>query len=636
MIQLDKNNLYEHVPKDLEKNLIWRHKVLEAARYDQGLRNELWSACSEDILFWINTFIWTYDPRYHEAGVKIERVRPFITYPFQDDMTLTIVEAIGRNDNLTEKSRDQGATWDHLAIIKHLQTFSPMSTMLVVADKQEKVDDSSRTDTLFSKLDMIHDSMPAWMRPRRKRKNNEDYNILNSSVINGTATTEDIARGGRYLLIFIDEYGAFGEKESFAMLFATQSATRCRLFNSTPHGQGNGLYKIAHKPSKIPKIELDWFDHPIQKLGLYRGTDHGLELIDTDFWDLAKIKHLRRIAWLVMQDITDVNPEGPAKDVYPFISDGQLRSPYFDNECDRSGGLQALIDQELRRKYLGAGTGIASEEEIADIVRRFGMPAILKGRMNILSPDVKDFNFEPYTDGDVQLWFRPDLHNHVPLGRQYAAGIDIGLGTGASDSAAIFGDLSVREVVAVLISNKIPSYAFAQYTLAMAYWLNNAFLIWERNGEGRTFGQAVIDLGYRNFYYQRNEDRMSRKVSDIPGWWNSTTIKRGVVVDALKAMGRGVFVNRCIPCIQEFGRYIWKGEGIEHANAIAMEFEGENKANHGDSAIGASLLWHVMKTRGIVKTKPPVVTYECFGNRQKARTMQRKELEDKYIYLQDE
>jgi hypothetical protein len=94
---------YAGVPKNFEENLKFRSQALDMAMSTPEVREELWIACSRDLLFYVNTFGWTYDPR------KSKGVLPFITYPFQDEALLQIRDCVldGR-DLVVKKSRDTG------------------------------------------------------------------------------------------------------------------------------------------------------------------------------------------------------------------------------------------------------------------------------------------------------------------------------------------------------------------------------------------------------------------------------------------------------------------------------------------------------------------------------------------------
>ena len=88
------------VPKTLEENLLYRQEILQQSGNDRELQRVLWDACSRDILFWINTFAWTYDPRVISDGRSPKL--PFITWKFQDNAFLCLDESIGMTDVIVE------------------------------------------------------------------------------------------------------------------------------------------------------------------------------------------------------------------------------------------------------------------------------------------------------------------------------------------------------------------------------------------------------------------------------------------------------------------------------------------------------------------------------------------------------
>ena len=118
----------------MEGNLRQRQMLLEKAGPDRDVQRMLWDACSRDILYFVNLFCWTYDPR--KPNPKI----PFITYEFQDNALLCLSESLphrtedgsdfkGR-DILIEKSRDMGASWMCLTLFFWGWLFRPMQSYL--------------------------------------------------------------------------------------------------------------------------------------------------------------------------------------------------------------------------------------------------------------------------------------------------------------------------------------------------------------------------------------------------------------------------------------------------------------------------------------------------------------------------
>ena len=77
------------VPKDLRSNLKFRRRLIKWGSENKSNSKTLWQMCSRDILFYINTFCWTFDPRKRPSTI------PFITYEsFQDRAILDVLSAI--------------------------------------------------------------------------------------------------------------------------------------------------------------------------------------------------------------------------------------------------------------------------------------------------------------------------------------------------------------------------------------------------------------------------------------------------------------------------------------------------------------------------------------------------------------
>ena len=109
------------VPKDPLKNMQWRMELLKRAERDTGFQAELYTMCSQSLLLWINSMVWTYrlfktdsDGIVRQCTSQEAHV-PFVTWAIQDQHLTEIETAIDDGyDLLTDKSRDQGATWDHV------------------------------------------------------------------------------------------------------------------------------------------------------------------------------------------------------------------------------------------------------------------------------------------------------------------------------------------------------------------------------------------------------------------------------------------------------------------------------------------------------------------------------------------
>jgi hypothetical protein len=111
--------------------------MLQLAASDRGAASQIWTMCSEDPLFYVAAFCFTYDPRLKLATV------PFVPYDFQCEAMLEINECIEiGQDFAMPKSRDMGASWMGLTIFEWRWKFRAMQSFLMVSRNESYVDKS--------------------------------------------------------------------------------------------------------------------------------------------------------------------------------------------------------------------------------------------------------------------------------------------------------------------------------------------------------------------------------------------------------------------------------------------------------------------------------------------------------------
>lgn len=603
------------IPKDPVANMDQRKKFYEVL--DRPRRELLWKMCSRDILFWINAFVWTFDPRLVDGGQDPEG--PFISYEFQDELFLAIEAALGREDIEVKKSRDLGLTWIFLIVFTHQFIFRRNRSFLCVSRTERMVDKTQDPDCLFWKIDWILDHLPYWMRPNLRpgidRLNLHFHNPERNNTIDGAATTGNMARGGRRTGIGMDEFAAFEVDDGYKALAATQKATRCRIMVSTPQGVGNAFYDTWQLD--IKKLEPMWWDHPVQNQGLYTSSDGVLEVIDHKFWDRATVGKVDRIAPLIKLDAL---PNSLARDHYPFITDGKLRAPYYDNECKRTP-LESQIAQELDAQFHGSGKPFFSAEEVQRLAAQYGRPALRVGDLTFDTGDSTPLLWKETEQAVIKLWTVLGHEDKPPDDRNYVMGIDISTGTGASNSAIAIYDTTTYTKVATLINPNIGSHRLAGYAVALARWFKGqdgegAHMIWEANGPGREFGPRVIDLGYRNFYYRTQEQSIAKTVSKLPGWWTGRENKSTLLREYGRALAAGDLINRDVDAIKEMGNFKYvTGGDVEHVRSISSQDPSGAKQNHGDIVIADALAWWVMKEPRHQEEPEPVIPDRCLFRR---------------------
>ncbi len=534
---------YDLVPKTWDKNLAFREEMIRAGASSKTMARELWIMCSRDLLFYINVFGFTFDPRKEPSAL------PFITWPFQDAALKQINDSINDHDLLIEKSRDMGASWMVMMVYEWRWHFRSGQMFLCASRIEDLVDSTENPDALFWKIDFLHQNQPKWLIPAINRLTLHIGNEDNGSSIDGCATTGDMGRAGRRTSVFMDEFPCVIDDE--AALAATADVTKNRIFLGTPKGTANAFYRIS--TSKTEKLRMHWTLHPEKARGMYVSTD------------------------------------------------GKPRSPWYDAECIRRNHPQ-IIAQELDIDYLGSGYQFFNPQVLDRTQAEFTRDPFEVGEIDFQSVSnggwqetIVVSGFRPCQGGRVKLWMALDARGFPFSDTEYVTGSDISFGTGASNSVSAIGNRKTRELVAEFAVSDMDPSDFARYSVAMAIWArgkNNegAYMIWEAQGPGRIFGNKVIALGYRNIYYQTNERSLSKKTTDTPGWWPTPENKETVLGEYRDALSKRTFVNRSFDSVNECRQYVVVDGKPVHSEEHNSEDPTGARSQHGDRVIAAALV----------------------------------------------
>ena len=257
------------VPQQIEDNMRWRASMLERARRDPGFAAAVKQIFYTDITFAFNGLFWAYDPRLTNDPLGADR--PFILFDMQADLISRVRSAVqdGRDLILYKRSRDLGGTWCicGVALWEWLQPAGGM-TWLLGSRKQDLVDTSGASDTLFFVLRYNLYRLPPWLRPEGFDRHYHDsslklVNPQTHSMIRGESTNENYGSGGRYRAILFDEFAKWGSLDEAAWTAAAQ-ASPSRLALSTAKGSNNKFAELVSKriPHDIEVLELHWQNDP--------------------------------------------------------------------------------------------------------------------------------------------------------------------------------------------------------------------------------------------------------------------------------------------------------------------------------------------------------------------------------------
>jgi hypothetical protein len=589
--------------------------VLKAGYSSPEHAKELWIACKQDPFFWINTFVWTYNPK------MIPRIttRPMVTYAFQDTALYKMFSCVVNQLDLhIEKSREMTATWNLLMVFLWFGQFHPGLSFRLCSRNEKLVDSREDPDALFCKLDFILQNQPPWI------INENQYNRTSmhlhfyetASTIDGSSTTGDVSRGGRTTAIGLDEF-AFAP-DSYAMLRACRASSDSRMYNSTPNGTGNAFFDL--KKAKIQHLRLHWSQHPEKRRGLYRTEDGKVKLVDQEFTG------------------TVIDSEGTAfkfPDEYPFRLDGKLRSPWYDRECDRAAHPMEIA-QELDIDYLGSAYAFFPAQVLDRIQAEDIREPVICGELDFDSDTGNPLRFVPMPEGRVKLWINLTPENYFPENIDCILGADISAGTGASNSAMSGVNKETGEKILEIADPGLYPEDFASYAVAVARWMNQAYMIWDASGPtGRIFGNRVMDLGYNYIYWKTRLNMVTRKPSETPGYFLNTGDKAEAFGRYRRALKEGTFVQRSFEANKECQYYVQVvgSKAIEHASAAHSHDPTGARENHGDRCIAdimANYGLYVLKS-GTVEARTPPTPENSFAGRRAAYERKLREKEEVWV-----
>lgn len=575
---------YDLVPKDLDANIAYRYEMLKLAGNDSCAAAQIWTMCKEDPLFYVNTFCWTYAPKLHARTPVV----PFVTYEFQDDAMLQIARCVESGEDFAvPKSRDMGASWMGLTIFEWFWHFQHMQSFLLISRNEDYVDKRGNPKSLFWKIDFLHEHQPRWLLPTGRSLGWKDPNrrLLHlenadtGSVIDGESTTGDAGRGDRRTAMLIDEHAAFELNDGFRVLKASRDTTDCRGFNSTPQGANNAFYEVCHNTS-ARIIRLHWSDHPEKRRGLYTTGDNGKVKLLDDYQGLARVRAKGDSgAHTVM-----------FPDDYSFILDGKLRSPWYDRECARCAS-PAEISQELDIDFLGSDFQFFDPEFIDILRKKYCRAPMMVGNIEFDSETLQFKRFIEDPRGIVALWITLDGEGRPARDRKFVVGSDVSAGTGASNSVTSIVDDRTGEKIGVIRTPFLRPTAFARLSIAVARWMNGAMMIWDASGAtGKIFTQQVIASRYASIYYRRSEKKVTRKISEEPGYYMNPQDREALLEDYRAALADQQFINRSETGMTECLQFIRKPDGtIEHSAAANAQDPSGARTAHGDEVIADAL-----------------------------------------------
>ncbi len=583
------------VPKGYAANLQYRARILEMAERDVGFQNELLAASAQSVLFWTNTFAFTFKLRDVDATGHARQATsmhaPYITWEIQDKHILAIEEAINEGyDLLTDKSREMGASWNHLLVFEHQFLFRPDSMFLEISRTEEYVDRSDNPKSLFWKHRYIRKWLPHWMLPPINDVTMHFTNLENGSKIDGESANANAASGDRRRAILLDEFAKV--EQGFKIRSATADVSSCRLVNSTQAGPGTE-YSRWRRSGQIKVFVMPWWEHPEKGRGRHAVQD-------------------------------------------PITKAWEITSPWLDQEKKRRS--QQEIDQEILMKDIDAGSMFFDTKPINEHITLFAKPPVftrdIDFRQGVSQDAIPEIVRRGQHDqvrvagrGAWRFWI-PNTGRRPDQQRNYVFGIDISKGQGASNSVISVLCAETREKVAEYADANTPPYDLARIAVAAAIWFGGTrgrpLVIWEMNGPGWDFGRVLVKkYKYPNYYIDRATGTVSEKRGKKYGWHSSREKKEQLLGMLRRAYAHGGFFNHSAEALEEALTYVYFSDGSLGPAGLVAE-NASARLTHGDRVVADALtLLGVEDAPHKVPTGPPT-PMRSMGARRKLALAKKK------------
>lgn len=637
--------LFDLVPTDLLENLEFRQKLWTRAHGDPDFQADMMKACREDFLFWSASFVWLYEPRPRplpNGGFRPTTV-PFVAWPHQIPVILNIRHNIGQRDIIVKKSRGEGMSWIGILMAIHDWLFFHGRKIGLVSRTELMADDPGNMDSLLAKVDWELARLPKWMTGyeevdyKRDRNRHSFVNFRTGSQINAFAATSDTGRAGRYTWFMPDELGFWDRPKDQKFMDSIRSSTDSRLVISTPNGMDGAYYKIAEvHPGNALVMVLSWRDNPDKNRGLYKVINDKPYLVDPIANPFPTLQPGWRLPDAAM--FNELRKKG-------FKIEGTVRSPWYDYECLKSDATPRSIATELDIDFGGS----MHKYFFPDFFRKLDGEGQAEGtirtpmwigRFDWLKEELKGV-LVPEEDGkELKLWCPLDK-GRVPA-HSYAFGIDISRGEGGdftSNSVCSIIDLNTMEQVGEWATNTVEPIPFADGCIALAKIFNNAYMIWEHNGPGNSFGRRVLERRYGNIHYRTDDFQRVKSFGGVKkvGWVSGAGKKATLMDQFRRAVIVGELTVRSADVAKECNEYIIEPATgkVRHLLAGRSDDDPDQGEAHGDRVIAIALALEGAKERPVAAAKKitpdqVVVDERSFGGRMQIAKEKQEAEEDEW------
>ena len=517
------------IPRDVPGNLRFRADMLSLEGDDRKFIKEM---ARRDVSFFFNAFLWAEDPFAEKGlrhGIPLERIRPVVLYPFQEDFLKALDGAVqGGQNMIADKSRDMLATYMVLGFYLHGWLFRGHKYM-ITSWKEDEIDGKEDTSTHFGKLRFMLRMLPDWMQPEGwDWKKHSSYmrmqNPENQGTLTGSAASAGLASGRREDSIFLDELSKWESKANDAWISASD-ATKSKISVWTPRGSGNLAAELMRGDEVPVKMHLYWHMHPEK---CYTSEEH-----------LQKVRN-GGVRDKVRKYVVTINADQKGtKDGCYVDQNGWLRSEWYDKECDSRTADD--IAENLDCDYLTTGRPVFDTLKCQQNLYKSTAPAFVGDLLwkvrpifsasdqQCLNQDQLAVEFVENNNGLYLIWEKPE----EGWSQGYVIGADCaeGLEQHDWDSAYVLKRVGQVPMIAAHLHAHLKMHEYAEELAKLGVYYGNALVNVERNEHGHGVIAHMVKL-YKWLFHKAVFTKGYAEITDRIGFQTGGQSK-GVIIGTL-------------------------------------------------------------------------------------------------------
>ena len=623
-------------PEHPDENIAFRKEICELIEASEPFARACWYKCSQDVVFWFNTFVWTQNPKDYPDDPH----RPVILFPKQKEYVLCLHEHVEQGrELLLEKSREQLASVATSAYALWRLFYCNNASCLVGSKKKDLVEGVSYAKAIFPKIDYIINYLPDRMLPdgwnRKKpgpcRKDMSFTNPVSNLSIEGDTCNEDFARSGRFAWVWLDEFESIDRQEEIHA--AVSNTTNCYVYTTTPKGLKMFARMVQSGNHKV--FSLHWTANHLWHPKGYKPEECQWNRKDTS-------KSIWPKEWVCSVGCK-VHPNG-----------GWPHSERYDNECKKLSYDQVKIAQELDINYSKSGGAVFDQDKITAAMT-FLAEKKPEFRYYALNFDTRkaetiQIGFDSNTDdwykiakglpvvasdakgGPLRVWKEPfscrdkecvcrgtGMHTYI-LGGDVCRNVDQD-----SHCAYIF-DITAGEAVAEWYGQCEATDLGVEWAKLCKWYgsssvagMPDTYAAVENNDQGNTVNNTLLRMGIQVPIERKENDRKNskgRKLGVVMDRWNKSFIIHECLSPEIHAgdPSNPVLPRLVVPFMgfwREAQTYVYKYSDKTTTRPEYPKMEAQTRKDHDDRVMSLACALYVAKkyfrmVRGYVSNRPEV------------------------------